>query len=139
MIRKRLATLRRAVRAVVLDLDPRSAELFAAQLSIWFAFTLLRPSSSGKPQPELFWPLWAAVAASCKLVGIAPTLVTSPILVPRWSRIVRGLGDFAGIGFWGMIATFFLLTSHGKSLTWGGFAILSAVQMWAFIRVLRGK
>lgn len=129
---------RRITRAIVLDLDPRSAELFATQLSIWFAFSLLVPSPN-RPQPEYFWSTWAGIAATCKLVGILPTLIVAPVLVPTWSRIVRGIGNLLGLGFWGMLATFLFLLSRGASITWGGFALLSAVQAWAFCRVLRGR
>lgn len=126
--------MRRYVRAIVYDLDPRSVELLTSQLSLWFAVVLVTSPSPVRPQPWWLWSGWCGLAALCKIAGVLPTLVRYP--PPWWSPWLRGAGNLLGLTFWTVLATVLFFLARG-GIAWGGYAIVAAGQAWCLFRITR--
>lgn len=126
--------MRRYVRAIVYDLDPRPVELLTAQLSLWFSVVLLISDSPNRPQPWWAWSLWCFLSAALKVGGVMPTLVRFP--APPWARVVRVLGNLFGLTFWVVLACVLFLLARG-GIAWGGYGMLAAAQAWALFRLTR--
>lgn len=124
------------LRGLVFDLDPRAIEVFTAQLSLWFAAVFALSPTTTKPQPVWLWVLWCVAAGGLKIGGVLPTL-----RVPdgrAWARNARIAGCFLGVGFWATLATFLLLISRFRGITWGGYALIALAQAWCLFRLFRG-
>lgn len=125
--------MRRHLRAIVYELDPRPVELLTSQLSLWYAFALATSESATRPQPWWLWSAWCATAALAKVVGVLPTLAAP---APRWSPWLRGAGCLLGLTFWIVLSTVFFALA-GRGITWGGFACIAAAQGWCLYRIAR--
>jgi hypothetical protein len=126
--------MRRYLRALVYDLDPRPVELLTAQLSIWFCLVLITSSSVARPLPWWLWSAWCGTAAALKIAGVLPTLVRFPPY--WWTHWARAAGCLMGLTFWVVLATvLFLLAPYG--ISWGGYAVVAFGQAWCFFRLTR--
>lgn len=126
--------MRRILRALIYDLDPRPVELLASQISLWFAVVLTQTTTSAIPQPRWFWTIWCFVAAFAKVAGVLPSLLSDH--PPRWSAWCRLVGAALGAFFWLVLAGVLVLLVPG-GIGWGAFLILSGAQGWVLYRLGR--